>query len=408
MRLLRTILLYGLLLNSLTAAARGGKDAFLAQRAVPFARAQLAFPDSIRIWAFGALHGAARTEDTELVLLEKLLARRDSVWYFPETDFSTACYFEAYLHSGDDSLLRRLVDSYGLRVPQERTVEVCEKWRRLRRSTQDKHFRVVGLDPVCSPDFALQYLLDSMRDEAWPYREPLHRLSAASDEAVCGQFGSLLSGMAADYVRRPDYYAAQVRDTASFGYVIRDLQRMGEKREQGMVRNYRELNARYDFRRGVQVVRMGVGHILKGAEDGWRPFLMRLVEQGLYRPTEICTVQAFLTRSRVLWNAKSDAAGAYAGFTTKGGWGISDCWRERFRGIRHLKRNRRGDMTFFDLRGPASPYADADCLDLVVCRRPFGRTERCPEGAVTLDYLDAAVLIRGSRAAQPIDELDNN
>lgn len=116
--------------------------------------------------------------------------------------------------------------------------------------------------------------------------------------------------------------------------------------------------------------------------------------------------EAYL-RSRVLWDVRYDAAGKYTGYATRGGWGVSDSWRERFRGIGHLKRHRRGEMTFFDLRGPKSPYAEAGCMDLVVCRRLFGRTEQFPEGVSTLDYLDAAVLIRSSRAAQPIEEWMN-
>lgn len=390
-----------------TASARSKKDLFLTRQAVPFARAQLAFPDSIRIWAFGALHGSAKTEQAELLLLEKLLEQRDTVWYFPETDFSTAHYFEAYLRTGDDRLLERIIREYGWRVPQERTVEVFEKWRRLRRLVNGKRFRVVGIDPVCSPVFAMQYLLDSVQDERWVYRKPLRGFLETSPEIADEGFRALLAEVLADYERRRDYYAQLVADTASLGYVIRSLQSSEMPRECVMFSNYRQLNGRYGFRRGVQMVRMGVGHILLQEEDDWKPLLMRLMEKDLYRRSEICVVQAFLTRSRVLWDVRYDAAGKYTGYATRGGWGVSDSWRERFRGIGHLKRHRRGEMTFFDLRGPKSPYAEAGCMDLVVCRRLFGRTERFPEGVSTLDYLDAAVLIRSSRAAQPIEEWMN-
>lgn len=406
MRQLRIVLLCCLVLHGGVGLAHGLKKAFLAERAQALAEADIRFPDSVCMWGFGAFHGSAKTEDAELLLLEKVLTERDSVWYFPETDFSTAHYFESYLHSGNDSLLRQLVTAYGMRVPQERTVEVYEKWRRLRTLVRGRNFRVIGVDPICSPVFAMRYLLDSMPDEAWCWRKQLMRLFEVPGAVTRLEYEELLQHVLADYAARPEYYAAHVRDSISYGYVIRDLRHLNERREPAIVRNYMQLDARFDFRSRAQVVRMGVGHILKEQQDGWHSFFNRLVALGVYRREEICTIQCFLTRSRVVWNEQWDQNGNYAGYTTKGAWGVADSWRERFKGIRRLKAY--GDMTYFDLRGQGSPYAQAGCLDLVVCRRPFGCSECCPEGAATLDYLDAAVLIRDSRASRPIYELEEN
>ncbi|MDQ7960877.1 hypothetical protein, partial [Flavobacterium lindanitolerans] len=87
------------------------------------------FPQSeMKIIGFGAYHGSAKTEEAELLLLQAVLKNNDVRFYFPETDYSIAYYFNEYMQNGDEKLLKDLVQTYGTRVPQERSVEVFMKW----------------------------------------------------------------------------------------------------------------------------------------------------------------------------------------------------------------------------------------------------------------------------------------
>lgn len=87
------------------------------------------FPQKdFKLIGFGAYHGSQETENVENILLEKLIQNKKIKYYLPETDFGIAYYFNQYLKSGDTILLKDLVNHYGLRVPQEKTIETYNKW----------------------------------------------------------------------------------------------------------------------------------------------------------------------------------------------------------------------------------------------------------------------------------------
>ena len=93
----------------------------------------LIFPENdFNIIGFGAYHGSAKTEEAELALITALTKNKAIDYYLPETDFSIAHYFNKYLKTGDTILLKDLVTVAGTRVEQERTVEVYEKWKKLK------------------------------------------------------------------------------------------------------------------------------------------------------------------------------------------------------------------------------------------------------------------------------------
>lgn len=372
-------------------------------------RGEIRMPsDEVCIWGFGALHGSAKTEETELRLLENLLKMQDTIFYFPETDFSTAHYFQRYLDTGDEALLRDVIASYGVRIPQERSVEVYEKWRELRRLSTGKTIRVIGTDPIAAPKYALIYLLDLVSDPQWKYRpvfdDFLQHSENYSRTDLVTTVGTFLDECSADTV----YYRKNIADPVVWRIVTEDLSQMihTQKREPAIFSNYLRLDSLWHFRRHPQFVRMGVFHIYKGRENNYPSFFARLIESGTYRKTEIFTIQGFLTQSRVLWDTAYDRNGQYTGYSTKGGFGISDCWREHFRGISHLKRNSISDMTLFDLRRQESPYKHCGQMELIQLRQLFGKKYVYPEGSCSLDYIDAAVLIRESKANHPLEEID--
>lgn len=362
----------------------------------------------VYIWGFGALHGSAKTEEVELLLLENLLKYQDTILYFPETDFSTAHYFQRYLDTGDETLLRDVVEQYGARIPQERAAEVFEKWKKLKKLCTGKSIRVIGTDPIASPKYALVYLSELIADSAWHYRPIFRNFLQHPENYSRTELNKTVRKFLEDCAADTVYYKKNITDSSAWSIVTNNLQtNIGpSKRESEIFANYLRLDSLYDFRRYPQFVRMGVFHIYKGREDDYPSFFARLIENGTYLKSEIYTIQGFLTASRVLWDTKYDDDGHYTGYTTQGGFGTSDCWREHFRGIRHLKRCRLSDMTLFDLRQPDSPYTERGKLELIRLRKPFGKKYTYPENASTLDYIDAAVLIRSSESNLPIEETD--
>lgn len=124
-------------------------------------------PDSeVKIIGFGAYHGSAKTETAELIVLEGLIEAKRLGYYLPEVDFCLGYYFNEYLLSGDDDLLKRLVLQYGERVPQEKSMECYDKWRSLRKILCENNYRitVIGTDALYSYEFAMRYLSERMED----------------------------------------------------------------------------------------------------------------------------------------------------------------------------------------------------------------------------------------------------
>lgn len=66
-----------------------------------------------------ALHGSSKTEETEIIVLKHFVNIHNLKNYLPETDYSTAKYFQNYIETVDEKLLKELVQEYGVMVPQE-------------------------------------------------------------------------------------------------------------------------------------------------------------------------------------------------------------------------------------------------------------------------------------------------
>ena len=91
------------------------------------------FPQKgFKILGFGAYHGSVKTEDTELNLLSSLHRSQTISYYLPETDYSIGHYFDQFLQTGDTILLKDLIIHYGTNVPQERSISMYKKWKRLK------------------------------------------------------------------------------------------------------------------------------------------------------------------------------------------------------------------------------------------------------------------------------------
>lgn len=164
MKYLSIILLF-LLYNR--AYSQSGKNEYLTSNRFDMRQCTIPLPDSeVKIIGFGAYHGSAKTETAELILLERLIEAKRLGYYLPEVDFCLAYYFNEYLLSGDDDLLKSLVLQYGERVPQEKSMECYDKWRSLRKTLCENNYRitVIGTDALYSYEFAMRYLSERMGD----------------------------------------------------------------------------------------------------------------------------------------------------------------------------------------------------------------------------------------------------
>ncbi|TKG91950.1 hypothetical protein EYV94_20270 [Puteibacter caeruleilacunae] len=371
--------------------------------------------NAAKVIGFGALHGSAVTEDVEICLLEDLVKNQDLKYYFPETDYSTARYFQKYIQHGDEELLKDLVEYYGIRVPQEKSVEVYEKWKKIRWLFKANQVQVIGTDKIVSYKYASLDLIQLVKEESdCQYVDSLKVLigDESTNWAAYGdsEVRDVFERMIKDYESYPNKYLQSISDCESFKHIISNIKLtfIKSSREETIYRNYKKLNKRYRFGQDLQFFRLGVFHIMKSRINDFPSFFTRLTEHQDYSPNEIISIQGFLSSSKVLWDVIYNKSGEYAGYTTKRGFGTSDYWLEHYKGIGRLKSHKIADVTIFNLKGENSPFNHAGVLDFVKIKKlPHNNYWIPDEKKSTLDYIDFAILITHSSASRPLEILNN-
>ncbi|MDV6167842.1 hypothetical protein R1T16_05360 [Flavobacterium sp. DG1-102-2] len=369
------------------------------------------FPQqSFNIIGFGAYHGSAKTEDAELLLLQSVIKNNQTAYYFPETDISIAHYFDEYLKSGDEELLRSLVETYGARVPQERTIEVFTKWKKLKaindKLPKNKKITVLGADPIVTYHFTYRHLLSLIKNSS--KRTILKELqntvekdttdfSPYYDSYAKGQ----LKKFVADYEANKKIYLPLLEDTVLFDHLIATIKvSFGDyKREKEMFNNYAALAKMYSLKDKVQFFRLGFGHLLKSKEGSYESFFSML-SANVYSKDKIISVIGYLTKSEVIWEDKYKD-GEYISSINMGDEGIGDSPNEYFRGIDKLKKTKVADLTIFRLNAKSSPYSLMGSDLIEVIETPQKRKVDYSVNATT-DFVDYAILISNSPASKSI------
>lgn len=129
-----------------------------------------------------------------------------------------------------------------------------------------------------------------------------------------------------------------------------------------------------------------------------------MIDNNIYPRENVITIIGYLTKSKVLWDKKYDKKGNYKGYTTKAGYGISDYWKEYFKGIKNLKKLKLSDLTMFKLNQDDSPYFHGtDLVEIKMFLKDYNTTKL--KGKNTLQFIDYAILISDSKEQTPIEEM---
>lgn len=379
------------------------------------------FPQSkFNIIGFGAYHGSEKTEDVELKILKSVLKKTPIKYYLPETDFSIAHFFNQFLKSGDTILLKDLVTQYGIRVPQERTIEVYNKWKNLKKINdnlkQDDKIQVIGIDFQVNYKYASKHILEIIKNPNNQFKflneiNEMIKLDTTSYSTNKLSYSSkVLKNFVADYEDNNEKYDKNITNKFEFDHILRNLKisfSNNNEREKVMYENYLILSSEFNFKEKPQFLRMGFFHLEKSKEgkNGYPSFFTRLIDNKIYSKENVISIMGFLTDSEVVWDEKFDKQGEYIGYTIEGGIGIGDYEKEYFRGIQNLKTSKISDVTLFRLNNKKSPYFEKvpDLIEIIMTEEKSNSDK--VRGTSTLDYMDYGVLISNSKASVPIYEM---
>jgi len=378
------------------------------------------FPQKgMKLIGFGAYHGSAKTEDAEILLFESILKNEPIKFYFPETDFSIAYYLNEYLKSGDEILLQDLIKNYGIRVPQERSIETFNKWVKLREINnnlpENKRVTVLGADIVVSYKYSFKHLLKLAEPGIgnWQKLDDLKRtveIDTANFYPYKETYAkNLLKEFVSDFESNEALYAKFINDKKSFSHLIATLKSSFKRgdREENNYLNYVELSKIYKFENDLKFFRYGFSHLLKIKEDdnNGASFFTKLIEKGVYKKEDIISIMGYLTESEVLWKDIFED-GKYVESKNEGGFGIGDYEKEYFKGIDELKKQKVSDKTIFRLNKSESPYFvknTSDLMEVILDPAPEKQIDYTQKS--TAEFIDYAILISNSNANTSIYKL---
>ena len=386
-------------------------------------KAEFKFPEKkFKLIGFGAYHGSQKTETTEINLIKSLTKEGTIKYYLPETDFCIAYYFNNYLKTGDTILLKQLVEHYGSRVPQDKSISTYNKWKKLKilnDKLSDKNKLVVlGVDLLVSYKYTAKHLLELINKKEHS-RTSVKNIAKMIENDTVDFFPysatyskEVLKKFVKDYESHKGEFENYISDKFAFSHIIKNLNETfvnfdnSTKRERLMFENYVALSSHYNFDKKPQFARFGFFHLEKQREGKNPSFFVQLIESGTIQRDKIITVIGYLTESRVLWGRVLDDDGNYKDYNTEGGYGIGDYEKEYFLGIDKLKKNKISDITLFRLNKKNTPYSDGipDLMEIVM--KDEKSNGELVKGKSTTEYLDYAVLISNSKASIPIEEMD--
>jgi len=373
---------------------------------------EYAFPQSdFNVIGFGAFHGSQKTEIAENLLLRSVLKENDIDFYIMETDFSLGHYFNEFLTTGDTVLLKDLVMYYGILVPQEQAIQTYDKWKALftlnQSLAEDKRIKVLGTDLLITYKYSFKQILELIPDQGQYESLKQMKNQLRQDTTDFSPFyDSYSKSLAKQFVEEISTHEL-LDESFELNHIVENMKLSFGKNSRGetIFNNYISLYQEYQLQEKKQFVRYGFDHLGKEREFNYPSFFTRLIEENIYERDKVITVLGYLTKSEVLWNHKYDGDGNHSGYTTEAGYGISDYWREYFRGIKKLKKTKRSDLTLYRLNKKESPYHKPE-PDLIDIRMIFSESNsKLVKGRATTRFIDYAILISNSEANRPIQEL---
>lgn len=399
------------------------KLAYLQNNRFDLTTSEFEFPQKdLNLIGFGAYHGSQKTETTEIALLKSLTKEGLIKYYLPETDFSIAYYFNAYLKTGDTILLKDLVQHYGSRVPQDKSIATYNKWKALKilndKLPEKNKITVLGIDLLVSYKYTAKHLLELI-DKKVHNRTSVVNLSKMIENDTIDFLPysakyskNILKNFVEDYESNKGKFKNKLSDEFAFSHIIKNLKETfidfdnATKREKLMFKNYVALSTHYQFNKKPQFARFGFYHLEKQREGENPSFFVQLIESGTIKRNEIVSIIGYLTGSRVLWDRVLDDDGNYKDYTTEGGYGIGDYEKEYFLGIDKLKKSKISDITLFRINQKNTPYSDGipDLMEIVM--EDEESNGELVKGKSTTEYLDYAILISNSKASVPLEEMD--
>lgn len=390
---------------------------------------------------FGFIHGGATAQSMDFELLKFAMVKGGAQYYAPEVNVSQAFFLNKYLVSGNIEYLDFALYFYTLKVPQDASVQLREKWIKIHKLNQQlpksKRIQVIGTDTPFYGDKRLAithlaYLLADTRTGD-PMVDSLKYFTSMDLDVrniwsgkpalpLVEKYG----GHIYDYVYPRDsrygfskrfatYYEenkSELRQTLKpYGIDPSEIfDYKGDDREEHIFKNFEKYVIPL-IRDGNKVYsNFGYAHVHQHEIYGRDYLACKIKKQ--YPEVRQHTVLGLLAKSSVLkgrkWK-KSDEVISERGLVfermVSKGHSTSKSWDghglfEQLEGVKFLlTASKREEILFMDLTREQSPFADKPYL---VAYQRGGKGTQIDPGSNTLDYFQFVLLMIRSEPNVPL------
>lgn len=231
-----------------------------------------------QLFFLGESHGVQRPQELDFALLKHLSQRAGVRTYLAEVDAPKAYYLNEYLHTGQDSTLRRVFRSWVAGREQWGNQEFYQKIQRIRALNQTlptaRRIRFVGLDGLQDLPLAADYVrtLLPQRPVPAPLRGQLDSVMTLLRGGAAGPLAAL-GARTAQELERPAAHYQQVFGADNYAELALLLRNLGYAR-QGLGREavlFANFEAQYRIKRlaGEKLYGMwGLAHVLQSPVQG--------------------------------------------------------------------------------------------------------------------------------------------
>jgi len=163
--------------------------------------------------------------------------------------------------------LKDLVELYGIRVPQERTIQVYEKWQDLKKLNDklpaDAKLSVVGIDVQVNYKYVSKHILEliaASENEREALQEIREMVSIDTTGYGLGDLSyayKILKSFVTDYENNKSAYTKLITAKPAFEHIIKNLKisfdfsNQFRDRDKIMLDNYLSLDAIYNFKKQI-------------------------------------------------------------------------------------------------------------------------------------------------------------
>lgn len=383
-----------------------------------------------QIYFFGFVHGSATPQEVDFELL-KHLHSKGVRYYAPEVDASLAFFLNKYLLSGDEDLLTFIVHFYGLRVPQDASVQFKEKWRKIYRwnktlKESDK-ITVLGFDRPISKEVCLTNLaflasdngrLDRLKKfRTFDYKsinidsgKPVIKSGKSFEYFFGNEKTKAFNQLQKSYENNPDEFLDnfELQNKVLAKHIFESYKE--SNREKAIFNNFNKI-ADPIFSKGEKLYcNYGYFHIQQELINGQKSFAKMIKDEGKY---SIISIQGLLYNSACLDHVKlcfdkkvtiKDVEFKkmnYCGYKTSKTLD-GDSFFERAKGIKHLKKVMNSyNIGLIDLTSKNSPFKEDN---LLASFKPGGKNWKVEKNATTTEYFQYVIIMQNSKANIPYVE----